>query len=356
MRLLVLILLFHLSTNGFSQLEDEKSVQVFKHLYSFNFEEADSIISSIDSTTESSNYNFLRAHYMRWFHLPIHNQNDSILDAYKNYLTTAEIDMELNKLNYNQINGALLSAEYNYNKGNYYKALQSGSMVYDLVKNNLEQEPEQQEVKLLSALYHYYYQYYKTENSVIGTMIWFFKEGDKETGLKWLEEVANQESIVSTEALIYLSHIYLRLENNPDKALYYARKLHQLYPNNLKFYELYIESHFSLGKLTREVYSQIQELKDSEKTYFQKYGNCYEAICNSLKDNLSVGEKETRLNEALSFINQNGGGSHLSSLLFRSLYHTTGDEEYLKQKNKHEVYQFALTGYTPKQKDYNYKN
>jgi hypothetical protein len=119
---------------------------------------------------------------------------------------------------------------------------------------------------------------------------------------------------------------------------------------------LYIESHFSLGELTREVYSQIEGLKDSEKTYFQKYGICYEAICKSLKDNLSVGEKETKLNEALSFINENGGGNHLSSLLFKSLYYTTGDEEYLKQKNKHEVYQFALTGYTPKQKDYNYKN
>lgn len=350
MRLLVLLFLFHLSANGFSQVENEKSVQFFNHLYSFDFVEADSLISTIDSIKESSKFNFLKAHYMRWYYLPIHNQNDSILNLYKDYLTVSEDFENESALDYTQINSALLSAEYNYNQGNYYKAFQSGSKVYDLVKNNLDREPEQEAVKLLSALYHYYYHYYRAENSVIGAMIWFFKEGDKEKGLKWLEELANQESIVRTEALIYLAHIYLRLENNPNKAFHYAEMLHQQYPNNLKFYELYIESHFALGQLSTEVYNQIEKLKDSEKTYFQKYGICYEAIYENLKDEVSIDEKEIKLNKAQSFINQNGGGNHLSSLLFKSLYHITGNEEYLKQKDKHIVYHFSLTGYPPKQR------
>ncbi|MFM7859247.1 MAG: tetratricopeptide repeat protein, partial [Flammeovirgaceae bacterium] len=45
-----------------------------------------------------------------------------------------------------------------------------------------------------------------------------------------------------TEALIYLAHIYLRLENRPFDALAYSKKLIDRYPKNSKFAELYIEN------------------------------------------------------------------------------------------------------------------
>lgn len=164
----LLLLLYSLSISGFSQIENEKNIDFFNYLYNFNFESADSIISTIDSTEESSNFNFLKAHYMRWYHLPIHNQNDSILSAYKKYLAISEGFGNFNSVNYTKINNSLLSAEYNYNQGNYYRAFQNGSYIYDNLKDKLDTEPKEVQLKFLSSLYHYYYQYYKTENSVLG--------------------------------------------------------------------------------------------------------------------------------------------------------------------------------------------
>lgn len=351
-RLLVLLLLFHLSISGFSQFTNEKNTPFFNYLYNFEFDKADSLISTIDSVEQSSEFSFLKAHYMRWYYLPIHNQDDSILNYYKKYLRISENLENSDEVNYTQINNALLSAEYNYNQGSYYKAFQNGSFVYDEVKDNLETEPRQIELKFLASLYHYYYQYYKTENSVYGAMMWFFKEGHKETGLKWLEEVAEQESIVRTEALIYLSHIYLRLENNPDKAYYYAEKLHQLFPGNLKFHELMIESSMAKNRQSELVVALIHKLNEADKIYFKKYGVCYDAIFKSKYGNQSKGVKLVILEDALNFIQKNGGGSHLSSILYFQLYELTSDTEYLKQKNKLEQYKYVHTGYQNNQSNY----
>lgn len=349
-RLLLIFLIFHLSINGFSQIQNEKSIPFFNYLYNFEFAKADSLISTIDSTKELSTFSFFKVHYMRWYHLPIHNQEDSILNLYQDYLITSEGFENFDTLNYFQINSALLSAEYNYNQGNYYKAFQNGADVYDLVKDNLETEPEQIEIKFLASLYHYYYHYYKAENSAFGAMMWFFKEGDKEKGLKWLEEVANEESIVRTEALIYLSHIYLRLENNPDKAYLYAEKLHQLFPDNLKFYELIIECSLAKNRDDELIFELIQKLAISDKIYFKKYGACYKAVFKSKFGNQSQNEKFQMMEDALNFLKNSGGGNHLSSLLYYNLYELTEGKKYLEQKNKHEVYKYLLTGYL---KEYN---
>jgi hypothetical protein len=330
-----------------SQIDNKDNQQFFNHLYNFEFSKSDSLLSNIDSLQKPNQYNFLKSHFMRWYYLPIHEQDDKILSQYNQYLEASGNGDAV--LDYMFVNSALLKAEFNYNQGNYYRAYQNGSKVYELVKNNLEEVPEKEEFMFLSALYHYYYQYYKNENPIYGGMMWFFKEGNKETGLKWLKIVAEGENIAKAEALIYLSHIYLRLENNVDSAFKYAEKLHQLYPDNLKFFEVYIESAIS-NKISNElVRFLIQELENSNKIYFQKYGLCYKAIFRTLNQNYDKNENIIELKNALSFIEQNGGGNHLSSLIYNSLYHLTGEEEYLKQKKKHEVYQFTLTGYLQSQ-------
>ena len=48
--------------------------------------------------------------------------------------------------------------------------------------------------------------------------------------------------LTRADASLYLSYIYLRYEENPNKALYYAKRLHVRYPNNLFYRAKYAES------------------------------------------------------------------------------------------------------------------
>lgn len=349
-KLLFIVIIFLLPC--FSYCQEKYSIErysmnekFFGFLYNFQFQNAYSLLANIDSISEPMHFNFLKAHYMRWYFLPIHQQNENILSQYNQYLKAANFENYGSELNYFSINSALLKAEYNYNQGNYYKAFQSSSEIYELVKNNLEKEPNQIEIKFLSSLYHYYYRYYKSENPVLGGMLWLFKEGNKEIGLKWLEEIANQKSVVRTEALIYLSHIYLRLENNPEKAFLYAKMLHNQFPNNLKFYELMIESYLANNIENEHLYKLIKELNDSDNIYFKKYGRCYYAILNVKFGSSGYNEKLENIEGALRFIHESGGGNHLSSLIYFQLYELTENDVYLKKKIEIEPYKYVLTGY-----------
>jgi hypothetical protein len=333
----------------FSQINNQTNQNFFNHLYNFEFCKADSLLSKVDSLQKPSQYNFLKSHFIRWYYLPIHEQEEDILTLYNKYLEAVED--ETSESDYFFINSSMLKAEFNYNQGHYYKAYQNGSQVYDFIKINLEEPPEKEEVMFLSALYHYYYQYYKTQNPIYGSLMWLFKEGYKEKGLEWLKIVEKGESIAKIESLFYLSHIYLRHENKVDSAFKYAEKLHQLFPENLKFYEIYIESIISKNMDNDMVMKNIQKLINSDKVYFQKYGITYEAIFKSKLDNINLKEKERKLKMALNFIEQNGKGNHLLSLIYNSLYQLTGSAEYLREKNDHEVYQYTLTGYSEKQQN-----
>jgi hypothetical protein len=98
-----------------------------------------------------------------------------------------------------------------------------------------------------------------------------------------------------------------------------------------------IEGEFVLGL--------IQKLEESEKTYFKKYGVCYSAIYNAKYGDEIPEKKISRLRKALSFIENNNGGNHLSSLLYYNLYRLTNEENFFAQKNKYEAYHYVLTGY-----------
>jgi len=342
---LSIFLIIASSLPSFSQINHSEEQHFFDYLYNFQFSEASKVISSIDSTEESGRYNFLQSHYMRWYYLPMHQQDERILDSYRQYLEATDVKNDRTELNYLYVNSALLKAEFNYNQGNYYKAFQQGARVYNVVKNNLEEKPKQQEVLFLSGLYHYFYQYYRSENPLYEPMMWFFKEGNKATGLKWLQEVAAGESIAKTEALIYLSHIHLRLENRPDSAYKYSKILHQLHPGNFKFYELMIESNLAKNRESELVAELIQELMEADKVYFKKYGITYNALAKSKFGDGSLSDKIKIVKNALIYIRDNLGGSHLSSLLYNNLFELTGDKAYLNLKEDFEQYNYVLTGY-----------
>lgn len=332
------VTLFLLSFKSFGQKLESKLNACMQSLYNLNFDRADSIISTLDSAELPSYHNFLKAHYIRWKHLPIHEQDESIIELYGNYLVDDYTKANSVFDSLITINNALLKAEYHYNNKSYYKAFSNGASVYKTISPKIEQPIEaiKTEWLLPVSLYHYYYSYYSETNKVLAGLIWFFKSGKKEKGIYGLKKLANSNSFAQTEAMIYLSQIYLRIENKPDSAFKYASRLIKKHPANLKFYEFYIESSLASNNSTDSLTYLVDKLLASKNTYFNKYGFCYKALINQETT-------ESSIQQTIQSIDNLGGGDHLKSLLYKKAYSLTKKEDYKELLEESREYKYTLT-------------
>ncbi|PTB96753.1 hypothetical protein C9994_05930 [Marivirga lumbricoides] len=281
----------------------------------------------------------LQAHIIRWKYLPVYLQKESIVSPYINLLQSIAESEELlsDYQSFIQLNAFLLLAEFYYNKNETMAAVKYGGKAYSLIKPKLAEENLSDEWLLVAGLYNYFYSYYLNKNMAYHSLLFFFKEGDKNKGLQQLDRASSSNTIVQAESLIYLSHIFLRLENKADRSLIYAKRLTNQFPNNPKFYEFYIEASIANNQVDDKTTSLIKALKNSQQVYYQKYGRTYEAIINN-SSNVEI------FKEAINFVNANGGGNHLLSLLYTKLStKTSNNKSYLEKIKEYKVYDYVLT-------------
>jgi len=170
-----------------------------------------------------------------------------------------------------------LLAEHYANEGTYFKALGEAHKTYGFMKQGFKLVEEAPEFLLTSGLYNYFRVAYPEKHPVYKPLLWFFKTGDKSKGITQLE-LATQNTIISkVEAHLYLSYIYLRYENNPEKAIYYLEELHKLYPENFYFRAKYIESLIE-GGLYQKAFTMSDTLQYNSRPYYQMSHNVFKGI------------------------------------------------------------------------------
>ncbi len=285
----------------------------------------------------------IQAHITRWEYLPIYEKDQDILKQYLSPLLAISQSetLETEYQEFIKINSFLLLAEFYYNKKETLNAINFGGKAYSMIKPKLEVDELSNEWLLITGLYNYFYSYYLNKGMAYNSLLFFFKKGDKEKGLEQLKTASATPSIVQAESLIYLSHIYLRIENEANSALNYAEKLVKRYPENLKFYEFYIEASIASGKLDASVKFLVKKLINSELIYYKKYGVTYNAL---LKQYIEPEKKASELKSAVKFILDNGGGNHLLSLLYKQLATIPGyRKKYTTKLLEKKVYDFELT-------------
>ena len=83
---------------------------------------------------------------------------------------------------------------------------------------------------------------------MIKPVMWFFKKGDKALGLKQIDIGTKSGTITKAESCYYLARIYLKHEGRADKAVVYAQKLVDMYPDNVIYRMTHVESLILSGK------------------------------------------------------------------------------------------------------------
>ncbi len=171
-----------------------------------------------------------------------------------------------------------LMAEYYADKGEYMKALGEANKAYKLVKLGFEKTSEINEFLFTTGLYNYFREKYPQVYPVYKPFVWIFKSGNQELGLSQLDEATRTTIISRIEAHIYISYIYLRYEDTPEKAQEYLSYLVRQYPNNLYLLTKFLESMRGEQFVSEIDPVGIRKLLESDRPYFRMVGNIFKGL------------------------------------------------------------------------------
>ena len=141
------------------------------------------------------------------------------------------------------------------------------SMKY--LDNSRGEENINPELLFGDGVYNYYSKWINENYKSLKPMLTFFRKGDKNLGIKQLENVANNAFYARMEARYFLIQIYA-MENQPQKSLNMATTMHALYPDNSFFHRYVARNAFALGRIQEaEIYAAelLNNLKASKYGY-----------------------------------------------------------------------------------------
>lgn len=132
----------------------------------------------------------------------------------------------------------------------------------DLSRGEDELNPE---LLLGDALFNYFSVWIPENYPILKPVVALFPKGDKDLGLKQLEEVAQNAFYSRVEAQYFLFRLYASEEKQPYKALAITDYLHAKFPNNPYFHRSYARHLYTVGRITEskeqseEILNRIEE-------------------------------------------------------------------------------------------------
>ncbi len=136
------------------------------------------------------------------------------------------------------------------------KSAWAGKQSIKYLDNSRGEENINPELLFGDGVYNYYSKWIHENYKSMKPLLTFFRKGDKNLGIRQLENVANNAFYSRMEARYFLIQIYA-MENQSSKSLQMSRQMHALYPNNSFFHRYVARNAFSLGRLDEaEVYAK----------------------------------------------------------------------------------------------------
>lgn len=136
------------------------------------------------------------------------------------------------------------------------KSAWAGKQSIKYLDNSRGEENINPELLFGDGVYNYYSKWIHENYKSMKPLLTFFRKGDKNLGIRQLENVANNAFYSRMEARYFLIQIYA-MENQSSKSLQMSRQMHALYPSNSFFHRYVARNAFSLGRLDEaEVYAK----------------------------------------------------------------------------------------------------
>lgn len=218
-----------------------------KQIYGIKFEQAESTFSIVDKEFATHPAGKFFKAMITWWRILLDLENEKLDDKFYDQLEEV-IDFCDDILDKNPKNsdamffkggalgfrGRLLAI-----RESWFKAALDGKDALPLVFKAYELNPQNTDVQLGFGIYNYYAEVIPQKYPVVKPFMVFFPKGDKNKGLKQLENVAYNGRYAKIESRYFLMTLYFQFEENPDETLKYAKLLLKDFPDNPMFEKYY---------------------------------------------------------------------------------------------------------------------
>jgi len=226
---------------------EARGTEGLNHLYDMRFEQAEALFDEIDRRYPNHPVGAFLDGLRLWWTIMLDLTDTSHDEAFYEQMdeVIARCDTLLDE-HPNHFDAALFKgAAYGFkarlasNRGSWWKALQNGRKAIGHVRRAAEEAPsENGDYVFGKGLYDYYTAVLEEEYTLAKMVTWTIPDGDRRRGLRLLRQAARDGRYVQTEAIYYLTQVYLLYEEEYTKSRTYVRRLRQRHPKNPFFHVL----------------------------------------------------------------------------------------------------------------------
>ncbi|WP_394332157.1 tetratricopeptide repeat protein [Anditalea andensis] len=160
------------------------------------------------------------------------------------------------------------------------KATFSGRNALKYLEMSRGDEELNPELILGDALFNYFSVWIPENYPLLKPVLALFPKGNKQLGLKQLEEVSANAFYARVEAQYFLFRLYSGEEKKPYEALNITTYLHDKYPNNAYFHRFYARQLYAVGRGAEAKDESLEILKriDENQTGYESNSGRYAAF------------------------------------------------------------------------------
>lgn len=280
---LVYFLLIFFIFSGYSArsqvLNDSNSIRLIKkgidYVYDFQFTNATKVGSELKRLyPEHPINNLFRGLITYWENYPL----ISTSEARESFVSDMRRCIEICDKNKNSSNEAellllnlcargLLLLYYTDNDLSF-EVFPIASSTYQCIRKSFSFTARYIDLYFFTGIYNYYREAYPDAHPVYKTLAFLFPKGSKVKGLADLQIVSEKSILMKAESYTFLTDIFMYFENNLQRATYYSKSLHSIYPYNPRYLGTYIKN-LLLMKKYDEAEKEIETSGSIKNDFFQ---------------------------------------------------------------------------------------
>jgi tetratricopeptide (TPR) repeat protein len=225
-------------------LSDACIRQGIQYTYNLEFDKAEAKFQQVVNTRPDHPAGYFFLAMVEWWRILINiedeSQDEKFYGMLRKVMDMCDEQLDKDKNNITALffkggsvgfRGRLLAT-----RSSWIKAADDGRIALPIVQRAYKLAPDSYDILLGMGIYHYYADVIPSHFPFLKPLMLFVPKGDKQKGIEELTLTSQNARYANIEAKYCLLQLYYAYEDNSQKALDLASRLHDQFPKNILFY------------------------------------------------------------------------------------------------------------------------